>query len=101
MPGFGGDARVPEHVFEFADAVIGQGGDGVIRAGIDADDRAVGQVVVVLDDSFEKLGVFAQHLGDVAEGADMGNGCHQAASGSVAGSGDQFQGSRSSRRFIL
>ena len=41
VPGFGGDARVPEHVLQFADAVVGQGGDGLVLAGIDADDRAV------------------------------------------------------------
>ncbi len=101
VPGFGGDARVPEHVFQFIDTVIGQGGDGVIRAGIDADDRAIGQVVVVVDDGFEKLGVFAQHLCDVVEGADVGDGCHQAASCRAEGSGDQFQGNRSSSRLIL
>jgi hypothetical protein len=28
VPGRGRDARVPEHVFEFIDAVISQGGDG-------------------------------------------------------------------------
>lgn len=50
MPGFGRDARVPEHVFEFIHAVVGQGGDGVIRSGIDADDRAIAQVVVIVDD---------------------------------------------------
>jgi hypothetical protein len=27
VPGFGCDARVSEHVFEFIDDVIGQGGD--------------------------------------------------------------------------
>lgn len=42
MPSFGVDARVPKLVFEFVDAVIGQGGDGVLRAGIDADERALG-----------------------------------------------------------
>lgn len=55
MPGFGGAACVSGHVFAFVDAVVGQGGDGVIRAGIDADDRAVAQVVVVVDDGFEQL----------------------------------------------
>ena len=48
MPGLGGDARGPEHVFEFVDAVIGQGGNGVFRAGIDADGRAIAQVVVII-----------------------------------------------------
>ncbi|WP_444667343.1 hypothetical protein [Cereibacter changlensis] len=56
MPGFGGDAGVPEHVFQFVNAIVGQGGDGLFRAGIDADDRAVGQIVVIVDDGFEKLG---------------------------------------------
>ncbi len=69
-PGFGGYAR-PEYIVQFADAVVGQGGDAFFRAGVDADDCAIGQVVVVGDDGFEKLGVFAQHPGDVIEGADM------------------------------
>lgn len=101
IPGFGSNARVPEHVFQFVDAVIGQGGDYVIRAGVGADDCAVGQVVVVADDGFEKLGVFPQNLCDVVEGADVGEGCHQAASCRAEGSGDQFQGGRSSSRLIL
>ena len=50
MPGFGRYARIPEHVFQFVDAIIGQGSDGLVRAGIDADDRPIAQIVVVVDD---------------------------------------------------
>lgn len=43
-------ARVAKRILQFVDTVIGQGGDCFILAGIDADDRAGGQAVVVTDD---------------------------------------------------
>ena len=64
MIGFGGDAGIPEHIFQFVDAIIGQGGDCLVGAGIDADDRPICRVIVVVDDGVEKLVVFAQHLGE-------------------------------------
>ena len=99
--GFGCDAGVPGHVFEVIDPVIGQGGDFGIRARRDAYDRAVGQVLVVIDDGFEKLGGVARHLGDVVEGADLGDGCHLAASDRAFGTGAKVQGSSSPSRLIL
>ena len=35
VPGFGRNTRVPEHVLQFANAVVGQGGDGPIRVDIE------------------------------------------------------------------
>lgn len=101
MPAFDIYVGVPEHVGQFLDAVVGQSGDGLVQTGIDADDRAVGQVVVIPDDGFEKLQVFAHHLGDVVEGADVGDDSHQAASAFGTARGDQFHGKSSSRRLIL
>ena len=101
MPGFLRDAGSSEHVFQVIDAVAGQGGNGFVRAGADADDRPIGQVVIVVDDGLEKFRIFAQHLGDVFEGADVGDGCPQAASGKAVVSRAQFHGSRSLIRLIL
>lgn len=42
IPAFRRRARVAEHTLQFVDAVICQSGDCFIRAGIDADGRAVG-----------------------------------------------------------
>ena len=54
-------AGVADHVRQLRDAVVGQRGDGFVGAGIDADDVAVGQIIVVRDDGFEKFDVLAQH----------------------------------------
>ena len=42
MPVFGRSSGSSQHVFDFADAVIGECGDGLVGAGVDADDVAVG-----------------------------------------------------------
>ena len=76
VPGFGGNSGIPEHVCQFFEAVVGQCGDGLLRASLDADDRAIGQGIVVADDGLEKLQVFAHHPGGLFERADVGNGGH-------------------------
>lgn len=58
MPSFGGHARGPEHVSEFFDAAVCESRNGFLRAGVDADDVTVGQIVVVGDDGLKQLGVF-------------------------------------------
>lgn len=101
MPGFGGYTGVADHVRQLLDAVVGQCGDGFVSTGIDADDVATVQIIVVRDDCFEKRDVLAQLSGDVVDGADMGYCSHQAASDWAALSGSQFHGSNSSSRLTL
>lgn len=62
MPGFGIVTSRSDHICQFFNSVIGQGADCFIRANINSDDVAVGQIVVVTDDCFEQ--------GDIL----MGNG---------------------------
>ena len=101
VPGSGAYAGIPDHVCQFFDAVVGQCSDSLLRASLDGDDRALGQIVFVADDSLEKFQIFAHHLGCVFERADVGDGCHQAASAFGAARGAQFHGKSSSSRLIL
>jgi len=55
VPGFGGNTSGSDHVRQFFDPVIGQGGDCFAGPEVNADDVAICEVVVVRDDSFEKL----------------------------------------------
>ena len=79
MPVFGGLPCRSQHVFDFADAVIREGGNRLVGAGVDADDAPVRHVVVVIGDGLEKLLIFAQHFRDVIDCGDMGG---RASSGS-------------------
>ena len=101
VPPLDGHACGCEHVAYLVDAVVGQRGEVVVVPDMDADDIAVGQVVVVADDGLEKFGVFAQPAGHVGDGADVGRCGHHAAwlCGWIAGT--QFHGSNSVSRFIL
>lgn len=101
MPSFGSDARSHEHFSEFFDAAVSESRNGFFRTGVDADDVAVGQIVVVGDDGFQQLGVLAEDLRDIVYGADMGEGRHQAASARATATGVQFHGRSSSSRLIL
>lgn len=64
-PSLGGSARVPEHVFPLIKAVIGQGGDALVGAGIDIDGRPTGHVAVVADYGLRQLGLLSQHPRDM------------------------------------
>ena len=101
MPFLDGDACGCEHVTYLFDAVVCQRGDVVFVPDMDADDIALGQVVIVADDRLEKLGILAQPAGDMGDGTDVGRCCHHAAwlCGWVAGA--QFQGSNSASLLIL
>jgi len=101
VPGFGVDTSGLDHVLQFFDPVLGQGGEGLIRTDVNADYVAIGEVVVIGDDRFEQLDIFVQHFGDVVDDADMGHRSHQAASEWAAFSGAQFHCSNSSSRLTL
>lgn len=92
---------VADHVLQLLDAVVGQCCDGFVGAVIDADDVALGQIVVVRDDRFKKRDVLAQLSGYVVDSTYMGHRSHQAASEWAAFSGTQFHGNNSSNRLIL
>lgn len=47
VPGLGRETCLAKHVRQFFHAVIRQRGDGLVQTGVDADDGAVGEVVVV------------------------------------------------------
>lgn len=71
MPGLGGYASVADHVLQLLDAVVGQRGDGFVGTGIDADDVAIGQIIVVRDDRFKKFDILAQHFSDIEVPLDL------------------------------
>lgn len=93
--------RVVEHVFQFVDAIVGQGGDAFFVSGVGADDGTLAEIVVVLDNVFQHFEVLAEHLRDVFDGADMPDSGHHAASASETAFGVQFQGNSSSRRGFM
>ena len=51
-----------EHVFEFVDAIVGQGGDAFFASGVDADDGAVADVALPLNPAHGALGGSGQNL---------------------------------------
>lgn len=69
-----------EHLFEFRHAVVRKRGDRFVVPGIDGDDAAVAQIIIVRDDCLKKLRVFFKHLGDKFDRTDVGDCRHQAAS---------------------
>jgi hypothetical protein len=70
VPFLDGHACGCEHVAQFLDAIVGERRDVIVRPDVNADDIAIGEVVVVADDGLEKPGVLAQPAGDVGDGAD-------------------------------
>ena len=95
-PCFGGHACKCENLADFFDAIVGQRCDVFVRSGVNADDIAVGKIVVVADDGFKHFGVLSQQAGDMGDGADICYHRHHAASLCHWALGVQFQGSSSS-----
>ena len=54
VPFFDGHACGCEHVAQFVDAIVGERRDVIVRPDMNADDIAIGEVVVVADDGLEK-----------------------------------------------
>ena len=100
-PGLVQPARGCKHFAEFFDAVVGQRGDVFVRSSVDADDIAVGEVVVVAGDCFKHFQVLAQQTGDMGDGAGICYRRHHAASLYDWALAVQFQGSNSSSLLIL
>ena len=93
---------IGKHVSQFLYTVLGQCRDCLVRAGMHRDDGAVGEIVVVGEDFFQELLVFAQLLGDPFKRDDACDGRHQAALASaLTPSGVQFHGNNSSSLLIL
>lgn len=68
---------------------------------MDADETSIGEIVVVADNRPKKFDVFSEQFSNLVDGEDVGDSRHQAASEQVTPTGDQFQGSNSSRRLIF
>ena len=78
MPFLGGSSGSEDQIAQLFDPMIGDRRDRFIRSGIDADDVAVAEVVVVADDCSQHFRILAKHAGDLVDGVKLRNGSHQA-----------------------
>jgi len=67
LPCFRRPARVAEHLPEFVDAIVCQSCRTLVVSGHDADDLAVGQVVIIADDLPEEIDVLIEDFGEAID----------------------------------
>ena len=89
---------VCEEFLQAFDAAVREGFDPFLGAVIKPDHLAVIDVVGIGGDDFDEFEVFADPLGDFADGLDMRDTTHQAASADRSSGCFQFHGSNSGRR---
>lgn len=49
--------RIGKHIAQFADPIVGEGGDRLVRTAVDTDDDAIAEIVVNVDDCLQHLRV--------------------------------------------
>ena len=79
IPLVGGLPCSGDHVAQLVDTIVGKSGATVVRGETDADDRAVGQVIVIADDGIDEVRVLPEHVSDIVEHEDVSDACHEMA----------------------